>query len=85
MGHPEWNISRDGRSWTEEELSFFHEKGPEKPEIIEGKLFWTEEDRLNVLALLLINVGMDQAVRLGPAKLWQEAVEKRLHHESKPE
>jgi hypothetical protein len=37
----------------------------EKIELIEGRMFWTDEDRLNMLALLLENVGMGAAVRLG--------------------
>ena len=47
---------------------------PSKMELIEGRLFWHEEDRLVVLALLLENVGVDQAVRLGEPAVWRAAV-----------
>ena len=47
---------------------------PEKIEMIEGKLFLIEEDRLTMLALLLENVGVDQAVRLGDPDVWRAAV-----------
>ena len=39
--------------------------------LIEGEMFWTDEERLAVLALLLENVGMDPAVALGDLKLWR--------------
>jgi hypothetical protein len=39
-----------------------------------GKLFWSDEDRLTVLALLLENVGVDKAVRIGDPDVWREAV-----------
>ena len=47
---------------------------PEKIELIEGKLFWSEDDRLTMLALLLENVGIDKAVRLGNPQIWREAI-----------
>ena len=39
-----------------------------------GKLFWEESQRLTLLALLLENVGVDQAVRLGDREVWRTAV-----------
>jgi len=39
-----------------------------------GKLFWEETQRLTLLALLLENVGVDQAVRLGDPEVWRTAV-----------
>lgn len=47
---------------------------PEKMEMTQGKLFWNDEQRLAMLALLLENVGMLQAVRLGDPALWKKAV-----------
>lgn len=38
-------------------------------------MFWTDEDRLNLLALLLENVGIDAAMRLAPNEVWREALE----------
>ena len=42
--------------------------------MVEGKLFWSEEDRVNMLGLLLENVGADRAVRLGDPEVWRAAV-----------
>ena len=41
-------------------------------------MFWTDEQRLNMLALLLENVGMDAAVELGDPSLWKQAIDERL-------
>lgn len=51
-----------------------YELCPAKIELIDGHLFWTEDDRLTMLGLLLENVGADKAVRLGDSKVWREAV-----------
>ena len=69
-----WNIGRAGRSWTGEEARQCWELTPEKFEMDHGKLFWDEEQRLTLLALLLENVGVDQAVRLGDPDVWRAAV-----------
>lgn len=47
---------------------------PGKMEMIGGKLFWSDEERLTMLALLLENVGVDQAVRIGDPAVWRSAV-----------
>jgi hypothetical protein len=44
--------------------------------MIHGKLFWSEKDRLNMLGLLLEQVGADRAVQLGDPEVWQRAVAK---------
>ena len=69
-----WDIRREGRAWKGEEIRARYDLTPAKIELIEGKLFWTEEDRLTMLALLLENVGADQAVRLGNSEIWREAI-----------
>ena len=69
-----WNIGRTGRSWTGEEARQRWELTPENFEMDHGKLFWDEEQRLTLLALLLENVGVDQAVRLGDPDVWRAAV-----------
>jgi hypothetical protein len=71
---PTWDIRREGRAWRAGEAHARYELTPEKIEMIGGKLFWSEEERLTMLALLLENVGMDAAVRLGDPRLWREAV-----------
>ena len=69
-----WNIGRAGRAWTEDEARQRWELTPEKFEMQDGKLFWDHDQRLTLLALLLENIGADQAVRLGDAEVWRAAV-----------
>ena len=75
----EFNIQRQGRKWNRTEVEKkYRNLCPEKIELIKGRLFWTDEQRLNMLALLLENVGMDAAVRLGDPGLWKQAIDERL-------
>lgn len=56
---------------------------PEKFELLEGYLFDTRqyaESRQRLLRLLLVNVGLLDAVRLAPEERWREA----LHRVYKP-
>jgi hypothetical protein len=71
----EWNIQREGRAWTGDEWNARRELTPEKIEMIHGKLFWCDEDRLAMIALLLENVGVDQVVRMGNPEVWREAID----------
>lgn len=78
----EFNIQRQGRKWSRAEVEEkYRTLCPEKIELIEGRMFWTDEQRLNMLALLLENVGMDAAVSLGDPALWKQAVDERLKME----
>jgi hypothetical protein len=81
---PVWDIRREGRAWGGGEAHPRYELTPEKIEMIDGKLFWTDEERLTMLGLLLENVGMDAAVRLGDARLWREAVADLPEPEAEP-
>lgn len=79
----EFNIQRHGRKWSRTEVEQkYHELCPEKIELIEGKMFWSDEQRLNMLALLLENVGMDAAIGLGDPALWKQAIDERLKTQS---
>ncbi len=70
-----WNIHREGRAWTADEFDTRVGRLIElKFEVNRGKLFWSEETRRMVLGMLLENVGMDVAVRLGDLALWKAAV-----------
>ena len=69
----QWDVRLEGRAWGEEGLSRYY-MTPEKFEMIEGKLFWSDEERLTMLALLLENVGAAQAVRIGDPDVWRAAV-----------
>jgi len=69
-----WDIRAAGRAWSSQEVASRWALSPEKIELIQGRVFWNDEDRLNMLGLLLENVGADQAVRLGNPDVWRAAV-----------
>ena len=70
------DIRREGRRWSADEARERFERTPEKIEMIDGKLFCDEEERLAMVGLLLENIGADAAVRLGSPAVWREAVKK---------
>ncbi len=70
----EWDIRREGRAWGAAEGQARYALAPERLELIDGKLFWSDDERLRMLGLLLENVGLDQAVRLGDPQRWREAI-----------
>ena len=77
LPHPQsvaWDIRRAGRAWGEEAQDRI-QLTPEKFEMHEGRLFWSDDERLLLLGLLLENVGADAAVRLGDPQVWRDAVE----------
>ena len=69
----QWDIRREGRAWGDEAWERY-DLTPEKFEMAGGKLFWSDEERLIMLGLMLENVGADQAVRLGDPQVWREAI-----------
>jgi len=69
-----WDIRRVGRAWTGDERMQRYALTPEKLEMVRGKLLWSDEERLRLLGLLLENVGIDRAIRLGDPNVWREAV-----------
>jgi hypothetical protein len=69
----DWSIQRRGRAWRNEAMARY-ELTPEKIEMVDGRLFWSDEDRLMMLGLLLENVGVDEAIRLGDPQVWREAI-----------
>jgi hypothetical protein len=80
---PEWDvppepgtfdIGLEGRTWTVDRFLELESVLQEKMELIEGKLFWGERDRLGMLAAMLEQVGLAKAVRLAPKELWLEAL-----------
>ncbi len=74
MAEIQWDIRREGRAWRGEEARERYNLTPEKFEMDEGKLFWSDEERVALLGLLLENVGVDRAVRLGDPAVWRAAV-----------
>ncbi len=69
-----WDIRREGHIWDNTIARPRRRLAPGKIEMIFGQLFCTETDRVIVLALLLENVGVDKAVRLGSPDVWRSAV-----------
>ena len=69
-----WDIRRKGRAWRGGEGIARLELAPEKLEMTGGRLYWSDEERLLMLGLLLENVGIDAAVGLGDPRLWREAI-----------
>ena len=69
----DWNIRRKGHAWGKEALRRW-ELTPQKIEMAHGKLFYTDEQRLLMLGMLLENLGVDAAVRLGNVQVWRDAV-----------
>jgi hypothetical protein len=68
-----WNIGREGRQWAGEEFEKRIYQAPEKIEFV-GGIFTNEDERLTVLAMLLENLGIDKAVRLGNLEDWKAAI-----------
>jgi hypothetical protein len=69
----EWNIRREGHQWAGEEFNKRTSQAPEKIEFV-GGIFTNERERLTVLAMLLENLGIDKAVRLGNLADWKAAI-----------
>lgn len=69
-----WDIRGEGRAWRKDEAMDRYSLTPEKLEMVEGRLLWSEQDRETLLGLLLENIGADRAVRLGSAEVWRAAV-----------
>src|SRR5436190_15644796 len=73
MREKRWDIHREGRSWGREALARYA-LAPEKIEMVGGKLLASHDERLTLLALLLENVGVNEAVRLGNPDIWRAAI-----------
>ena len=74
MAPAKWDIQLEGRAWNRDEARARWELTPEKFEMYEGKLFWSDEQRIDLLGLLLENIGALEVVRLGDPAVWREAV-----------
>ena len=74
MEEVQWDLRPEGRVWQGPEAMARHQLTPEKMEMIGGKLFWSDEERLTMLALLLQDVGVDRAVRTGDPAVWRAAI-----------
>ncbi len=70
----DWDIRREGRRWSHEEFDQRIYQAPEKIEFV-GGIFDSERERLNVLGMLLENLGIDKVVRFGRLEDWKAAIE----------
>lgn len=73
MAKPRWDIRNKGRAWTKGEALERYQLKPRKLELIRGKLLFSDEDRENLLGLLL---GADLVVQLRDPEVWRGAVAK---------
>ena len=71
-----WNIHREGRAWEGNEAQERIYLAPEKIEMYKGKLFFSEEERIKMLGLLMENVGLDRALELCDVSVAEEAIKK---------
>jgi hypothetical protein len=83
MQDSDWDIRRSGRRWGKDEFHQRLDLLPEKLEVWEGKLLWSDEERTALLGLLLENLGTERVVRLGNLEAWREAIALRWLREVK--
>ncbi|HEX5436940.1 MAG TPA: hypothetical protein VFW98_07270 [Gemmatimonadaceae bacterium] len=69
-----WDIRRRGRAWVGNEMRARVELLPEKFEVIDGRLLWSERERIAMLGVMLEQVGIDKAIRLGDPARWRAAI-----------
>lgn len=50
-----------------------YELSPGRCEMIDGKVFCCDEERLMMVGLLLENLGLDSVMQLGDPRRWKEA------------
>ena len=82
----EWDIRREGRRWSHEESDQRTYQAAEKIEYV-GGIFASDRERLNVLGMLLENLGIDRAIRFGMLEDWKAAIadlEKKQGSRSQP-
>jgi hypothetical protein len=69
-----WKIHRAGRRWNDDEFFDRYNSAPGRLESMDHKLCCTDEERINLLGMLLENMGADAAVRLGDPAVWRAAI-----------
>lgn len=71
----QWDIRREPRRWNSDEISSRLELTPDFFEVIDGEMLCSDEHRLNLLGVVLEQVGIDAALRLASKELWLEALD----------
>jgi hypothetical protein len=69
----DWDIRREGRRWSHDEFDQRIYEAPEKIEYVDG-IFASDRERLNVLGMLLENLGIDRVIRFGKLEDWKTAI-----------
>ncbi len=71
-----WKIAPEPATLTRDEFwaRYEHRHMPEKFEAMDSKLFWSDEQRLHVLAMLLEAVGLCRALTLCPPEAVRAAL-----------
>lgn len=72
-----WHLSRQGRSWSADEMVAKLDLLPAKLEALGGKVCLTVEQRLVLLAALIENIGTDIVVALGDLDIWRASIAAR--------
>ena len=70
----DWDIRREGRRWSHEEFDQRMYQAPEKIEFVDG-IFASDRERLDVLGMLLENLGIDKVIQFGKLEDWKAAIE----------
>ncbi len=73
MTQERWDVRRQGKRWTKEELESRLRMAPEKIEFV-GGIFASDSQRFAVLGMLLENLGIDKVVRFGNLEDWKAAI-----------
>ena len=73
MKSSKWDIRPEGRRWSHEEFDQRTDQAPQKIEYVDG-IFASNRERLNVLGMLLENLGIDKAIRFGKLENWKVAI-----------
>ncbi|HEX3046720.1 MAG TPA: hypothetical protein VHY08_18340 [Bacillota bacterium] len=56
------------------DAEMFDDYTPEKLELFDGVLLGDIEEAKKLLLLLLFNIGLEEAVKLAPKELWEQAI-----------
>lgn len=59
-----WSIGRAGKRWVGPDILAKLDALPMKLEVLEGKLFWDDAERVRVLAALMEQFGLDQVLQV---------------------
>ena len=70
-----FDIGLEGKRWNVHRYHALDDVLPEKMELLDGKMFHGERQRLGMLGAMLEQVGLAKAVTLVPKELWLQALD----------